>query len=63
MEQKVQFGSDTKNSHPGHAAQDGMVSALLAQQGFTAFEVDIDGPDEWGRRSAPGTTGRERQTG
>jgi 2-methylcitrate dehydratase PrpD len=46
---KVQFGSDTKSFHPGRAAQNGMVSALLAQQGFTASEVAIEGFDGWGQ--------------
>jgi len=46
---KVQFGSDTKSFHPGRAAQNGMVSALLAQQGFTASEVALEGFDGWGQ--------------
>ncbi|RYC32375.1 MmgE/PrpD family protein [Lichenibacterium minor] len=46
---KVQFGSDTKSFHPGRAAQNGMVSALLAEQGFTASEVAIEGFDGWGQ--------------
>jgi len=46
---KVQFGSDTKSFHPGRAAQNGMVSALLAQAGFTASEVAIEGFDGWGQ--------------
>jgi 2-methylcitrate dehydratase PrpD len=46
---KVQFGSDTKSFHPGKAAQNGMLSALLAQQGFTASEVAIEGFDGWGQ--------------
>ncbi len=46
---KVQFGSDTKSFHPGRAAQNGMVSALLAQQGYTASEVAIEGFDGWGQ--------------
>lgn len=46
---KVQFGSDTKSFHPGRAAQNGMVSALLAQQGFTASPVAIEGFDGWGQ--------------
>jgi 2-methylcitrate dehydratase PrpD len=46
---KVQFGSMTKSFHPGRAAQNGMVSALLAQQGFTASEVAIEGFDGWGQ--------------
>ena len=44
---KVQFGSDTKSFHPGRAAQNGMVSALLAQAGFTASEVALEGFDGW----------------
>ncbi|WP_237478753.1 MmgE/PrpD family protein [Lichenibacterium dinghuense] len=46
---KVQFGSDTKSFHPGRAAQNGMVSALLAQAGYTASEVAIEGFDGWGQ--------------
>ena len=46
---KVQFGSDTKSFHPGKAAQNGMLSALLAQQGYTASEVAIEGFDGWGQ--------------
>jgi len=44
---KVQFGSDTKSFHPGRAAQNGMVSALLAQAGFTASDVALEGFDGW----------------
>ena len=46
---KVQFGSDTKSFHPGKAAHNGMLSALLAQQGFTASDVAIEGFDGWGQ--------------
>ncbi|WP_395676345.1 MmgE/PrpD family protein [Inquilinus sp.] len=46
---KVQFGSDTKSFHPGRAAQNGMIAALLAQQGYTASEVAIEGFDGWGQ--------------
>ena len=46
---KVQFGSDTKSFHPGCAAQNGMVSALLAHQGYTASDVAIEGFDGWGQ--------------
>ena len=46
---KVQFGSDTKSFHPGKAAQNGMLAALLAQQGYTASEVAIEGFDGWGQ--------------
>ncbi len=46
---KVQFGSDTKSFHPGRAAQNGMLSALLAEAGYTASEVAIEGFDGWGQ--------------
>ena len=46
---KVQFGSMTKSFHPGRAAQNGMLSALLAQKGFTASEVALEGFDGWGQ--------------
>ncbi len=46
---KVQFGSDTKSFHPGRAAQNGMLAALMAQAGFTASEVAIEGFDGWGQ--------------
>lgn len=44
---KVQFGSETKSFHPGRAAQNGLTSALLAQAGFTASEVALEGFDGW----------------
>ena len=46
---KVQFGSDTKSFHPGRAAANGMLSALLAQQGYTASDVALEGFDGWGQ--------------
>lgn len=56
---KVQFGSDTKSFHPGRAAQNGMLSALLAQQGYTASEVAIEGFDGWGQAMSPRHDWRE----
>ena len=50
---KVQFGSDTKSFHPGRAAQNGMMAALLAQQGYTAAENAIEGFDGWGQAISP----------
>ena len=50
---KVQFGSDTKSFHPGRAAQNGMLAALLAQQGYTAAENAIEGFDGWGQAISP----------
>ncbi|WP_077035746.1 MmgE/PrpD family protein [Pelomonas sp. KK5] len=49
---KVQFGSDTKSFHPGKAAQNGMLAALLAAQGFTASKVAIEGFDGWGKAAS-----------
>ena len=46
---KIQFGSMTKSFHPGRAAQNGMMAALLAQQGFTADNAAIEGKDGWGQ--------------
>ncbi len=41
---KENFGTMTKPFHAGHAARTGMLSALLARDGFTASERAIDGP-------------------
>jgi 2-methylcitrate dehydratase PrpD len=38
------YGSDTKAIHPGKAAMDGVLSALLAQVGFTSTDTAIEGP-------------------
>ena len=46
---KVQFGSDTKSFHPGKAAQNGLLAALLAEQGFTSSKVALEGFDGWGQ--------------
>jgi 2-methylcitrate dehydratase PrpD len=37
------YGSDSKSLHPGKAAMDGVLSGLLAEQGFTATETAIEG--------------------
>ena len=49
---KVQFGSDTKSFHPGKAAQNGLLAALLAEQGFTSSKVAIEGFDGWGQAAS-----------
>ena len=49
---KVQFGSDTKSFHPGKAAQNGLLSALLAEKGFTASTVALEGFDGWGQAAS-----------
>ncbi|HEY4083725.1 MAG TPA: MmgE/PrpD family protein [Burkholderiaceae bacterium] len=49
---KVQFGSDTKSFHPGKAAQNGMLAALLAEQGYTSSKVALEGFDGWGQAAS-----------
>jgi len=49
---KVQFGSDTKSFHPGKAAQNGLQAALLAEQGFTASKVALEGFDGWAQAAS-----------
>ena len=41
---REQFGSMTKPFHPGGAARAGLMSALLAQQGFTASPCALEAP-------------------
>ena len=41
---KENFGTMTKPFHAGHAARSGVLSALLARDGFTASEQAIEGP-------------------
>jgi len=41
---KENFGTMTKPFHAGHAARSGVLSALLAGDGFTASEQAIEGP-------------------
>jgi 2-methylcitrate dehydratase PrpD len=41
---REQFGTMTKPFHPGAAARAGLLSALLAQQGFTASERALEAP-------------------
>ena len=41
---REQFGTLTKPFHPGAAARAGLMSALLAQQGFTASERALEAP-------------------
>jgi 2-methylcitrate dehydratase PrpD len=40
---KIMFGTMAKSFHPGHAAEGGLLSALLAAKGFTASEQAIEG--------------------
>ncbi len=41
------FGSMTKSFHPGRAAQSGMLSAFLAEQGYTSSEHGIEAKRGW----------------
>jgi 2-methylcitrate dehydratase PrpD len=41
---KENFGTMTKPFHAGHAARTGVLSALLARDGFTASDQAIEGP-------------------
>ncbi len=41
---KENFGTMTKPLHAGHAARSGLLSALLARDGFTASATAIEGP-------------------
>jgi 2-methylcitrate dehydratase PrpD len=38
------YGSDTKALQPGKAAMDGVLSALLAEEGFTSRDTALEGP-------------------
>lgn len=41
------FGSHTKSFHPGHAAQSGLLAAILAQNGYTSSETAIEAKRGW----------------
>jgi 2-methylcitrate dehydratase PrpD len=41
------FGSMTKSFHPGRAAQNGMLAALLAEKGYTSSLKGIEAPRGW----------------
>jgi aconitate decarboxylase len=42
------FGSHTKSFHPGRAAQNGLIAAILAQGGYTSSETAIEAKRGWG---------------
>lgn len=50
------FGSDTKSFHPGRAAQNGLLAALLAQQGFTSSTSALEAKRGWANVVAGGGT-------
>jgi 2-methylcitrate dehydratase PrpD len=41
------FGTMTKSFHPGRAAQNGLMSALLAKENFTSSDTPIEGATGW----------------
>src|SRR6059036_3399904 len=41
------FGTMTKSFHPGRAAQNGLLAALLAKRNFTSSEVGLEGKSGW----------------
>lgn len=41
------FGSDTKSFHPGRAAQNGLLAAMLAGRGYTSSESAIEAKRGW----------------
>lgn len=48
------FGSDTKSFHPGRAAQNGLLAALCAQQGFTSSTQALEAKRGWANVVAGG---------
>jgi 2-methylcitrate dehydratase PrpD len=47
------YGSDSKAMHPGKAAMDGVLAALLAENGFTATDTALEGRHGLLRAIAP----------
>jgi len=41
------FGTMTKSFHPGRAAQNGLLAAVLASKGFTSTDVGLEGKSAW----------------
>ncbi len=41
------FGTMTKSFHPGRAAQNGLLAALLAERGYTSSERALEAPRGW----------------
>ena len=50
------FGSDTKSFHPGRAASNGIVAALLARQNYTSSEQALEAKRGWANVVAGGGT-------
>ena len=51
---KENFGTMTKPFHAGHAARSGVLSALLAREGWTASEQALEGPQGFLARARRG---------
>lgn len=43
------FGSHTKSFHPGRAAQNGLIAAILAQGGYTSSETALEAKRGWAK--------------
>lgn len=50
------FGSDTKSFHPGKAASNGIVAALLAKNGYTSSEEALEAKRGWANVVSGGGT-------
>ena len=50
------FGSDTKSFHPGRAASNGIVAALLARQDYTSSDQALEAKRGWANVVAGGGT-------
>jgi len=48
------FGSDTKSFHPGRAAQNGLLAALLAEKGYTSSMSALEAKRGWANVVAGG---------
>ncbi|KAK3055245.1 hypothetical protein LTR09_003798 [Extremus antarcticus] len=55
------FGSDTKSFHPGRAAQNGLLAALLAEQDYTSSEQALEAKRGWANVVAGGGTPKPDQ--
>ena len=51
------FGSDTKSFHPGQAAANGIIAALLARQGYTSSHQALEAKRGWANVVAGGGAG------
>jgi aconitate decarboxylase len=55
------FGSDTKSFHPGRAAQNGLIAALLAEKGYTSSAQALEAKRGWANVVAGGGTPKLEQ--